>query len=86
MKLITKSDGGGFGGDFVINFDGKEDSYSFAPFGVEGGLHDCYSCKNCKYEEKNGTMAYHLCDDSLAHSGITVTLKTPIKAAIVSGI
>ena len=86
MKAAATAEGAGLASSITISFDGNEDSYGFAPFNTEGGLHDAYSCNNCGYNEKNGSTAFHFCDDSGAHSGITIVLKAPINASIVSGL
>ena len=84
-KVQATATGSEFTTSFVLNFDGKEENYSFESFGLSG-LHDSYSCNNCTYVEKNGTTAFHTCDHSGAHSGITVILKTPIKADLVTSV
>ena len=85
MKVFATSTGADLGKSFIISFDGNEENYSFAPFGLSG-LHDSYSCDKCGYVEKNGTTAFYICDDSGAHSGITIKLKTPIKSELVTGV
>ncbi len=81
----ASSEGIGQGSDLILSFDGKESNYSFKPYSASAN-HDAYSCKNCKYEDKNGATAFHLCDHATDHTGILVELKTPVHHSLVSGI
>lgn len=84
-KAKASSEGSLTSGDIVLSFDGYEANFKLTPFGLSG-LHDAYSCENCKYEEKNSSTALHFCDDSGDHTGVILMLDTPIKASLVSGI
>ncbi len=79
------SQGAASAGDLVLSLDGSEENYTFKSPTIKG-IHDSFSCEDCRYVEKNGQTAFHLCDDDGAHSGLTLELSLPIKAELVSSL